>query len=202
MKIPIQVAGEKAGVLEIQKEGLYTVFEGRLPAAKELTRLWVVGAGQSAYLGLMEPKGSEQVLRRRLTAAELKKLPVQLEYACTAEPAAETAGAGEAGPAAADGGEGPAAEKQPDAQAQEAGEGQLRPVATGPPAAGKSPSDGTIPAEPPQSPELLWFSRPDGSLTAFDGRFHWLALPVQLRRVPPGLRLLRLGDREYLVFRT
>lgn len=177
MEIPIHIAGEKAGVLEVNKEGLYTVFEARLPATKELTRLWVAGSGQSAYLGLMEPKGSEQHLRRRLTAAEMKKLPGQIEYACTEEPIMETLSAEAA----------PAPEEQPEPEGQEAGDAQPLPMATGPPA---------------EDEGLLWFSRPDGSLVSFDGRSHLLALPARLRQVPTGLRLLRIGEREYLVFRT
>ena len=56
MSYPILVSGEKAGELEIRTEGLYTVFEARLPASEDLTRLWVAGERQSRYLGLMEPK--------------------------------------------------------------------------------------------------------------------------------------------------
>ena len=44
--------------------------------------------------------------------------------------------------------------------------------------------------------------RPDGSLTAFDGCCRLVALPAELRQKPPGLRLLRLEGREYMVFRT
>ena len=187
MAVPILLSGEKAGELEIRREGLYTVFEGRLPATVELTRLWVAGGRQSAYLGLMEPKGSEQVLRRRLTAAEMRKLPTPIEYACTQEPVPEAPSAERL----------PPPEETGEGAAQEESVEQPRPVATGPPAATEKYAGETAEDE-----GLLWFSRPDGSLVSFDGRCRLLALPARLRQVPPGLRLLRIGDREYLVFRT
>ena len=59
-------------------------------------------------------------------------------------------------------------------------------------------------ARPPEEEkdELLWFSRPDGTLTAFDGQSHYLALPAALAPSSPVAgRLRRIGGKEYLVFR-
>ena len=48
--------GRRAG--SVERDGLYTVFEGscRRPTRSGLVRLWVHGGGESAYLGVMEPR--------------------------------------------------------------------------------------------------------------------------------------------------
>lgn len=57
-------------------------------------------------------------------------------------------------------------------------------------------------AEPqPASAAPLWKVCPDGSLIRCDGSGTLIALPASLRRFPPGLRLMRINGREYLVFR-
>ncbi len=175
MDIPILIDGEKAGELRIGREGLYTLFEARLPPAEGLTRLWVAGGGESACLGLMEPRPEGRCLRRRYSGLELKKLPARIEYACTAKPAPPAA---------------PPAPGAEEAESPAPEEGD-----TGPPEAERAEA-------PPEEAGLLWFSRPDGSLCAFDGVHTLLALPARLRRVPAGVRLLRIGEREYLVFRS
>ena len=201
MEHPILVDGEKRGELTVSREGLYTVFEAKLPDSGDLTRLWIAGEGRSAYLGIMEPKGGELYLRRRLSAAELRKLPENIEYACTAEPAIE---APPAEPAHQESGD-------KDGSSPEAG-------GTGPPEEHAEALEATQseeddePEEPEPEPEpesgdaeedrgLLWFRRPDGSMTAFDGRQRFLALPAQLRREAPGARLMRLNGGDYMVFR-
>lgn len=205
MEIPVYDGGEKAGRMEIRREGLYTVFETRLPAGPELTRLWLAGGGESAYLGLMEPGREGRTLRRRLSALELRRMPEKPEYASTqrpapGRPAAEerpapkdpeaerTGGGGEALPAPGPEPVPPAGpgEGEPEAEGETEEEAPA-PAATGPPAEG---------------PGLLWFSRPDGSLSAFDGRSLLLALPARLRQRPAGLRLMQIDGREYLVFRA
>ena len=197
---PILVDGEKRGELVVSREGLYTVFEASLPDSGELTRLWIAGEGRSAYLGVMEPKGGELYLRRRLSTAELRKLPENIEYACTAEPAIEAA----------------PAEPMDQESGDEEG-GSPEPGDTGPPEAPIEAPEAPRPEEddelemPEEEPEsgdtegdggLLWFRRPDGSMTAFDGRQRFLALPAQLRREAPGARLMRLNGGDYMVFRT
>lgn len=69
------------------------------------------------------------------------------------------------------------------------------------------PAASPAPAAPPDEPEdaeegLLWFSRPDGSLTARDGQGRYLALPATLSPADPAAdRLRRIGGQDYLVFR-
>ena len=159
MVYPIQGYAPEEGWLRLERAGLYTLLEARLPASGQLTRLWAVGrGGDRAYLGLLVPEGDALYLRCRLSAAEMKKLPAELAYASTREP--------EAGP-------GPETGADLEPEPEETGE------------------DG-----------LLWFARPDGSLTAFDGRGTLLALPARLRRTPPGVRLMRIEGQDYLIFRA
>ena len=200
MEVPILIAGEKAGKLSMERDGLYTVFEARLPPDGALTRLWVAGNRQSGYLGLMEPRAEERYLCRRLTSAQLKQLPATIEHACTEEPAAEQLLAGQpAGDAA------PEQAPEPDAPPPEEGERdadpdgqpQPEPKATGPPAAEDAPPEG----QGAEEQGLLWFSRPDGSLTAFDGLSRLIALPACLRQTSPGVRLVHISGRDYMVFR-
>ena len=47
---------------------------------------------------------------------------------------------------------------------------------------------------------LLWTARRDGSLIARKGDHYLVALPANLRSVPPGARLKRIGEKEYLLF--
>lgn len=169
MVYPIQGYAPEEGWLRLEQAGLYTLLEARLPASGELTRLWAVGRGGDwAYLGLPVPEGDGLILRRRLSAAEMKKLPAELAYASTREPEPELE---------------PETEQEPETGAD------LEPE----------------PEEEPEEPEedgLRWFTRPDGSLTAFDGRGTLLALPARLRQTPPGVRLARIEGRDYLIFRA
>jgi hypothetical protein len=49
--------------------------------------------------------------------------------------------------------------------------------------------DEPVKAPPPRADEvLLWFSTPDGVLTAFDGRRSLIAVPADGITVPEGLR--------------
>ena len=48
---------------------------------------------------------------------------------------------------------------------------------------------------------LLWFSRPNGTLTAFDGRGCIVAFPAELRRDAPGAVIKKINGRIYMLFR-
>ena len=56
------------------------------------------------------------------------------------------------------------------------------------------------PAQPPEE-GLLWYSRGDGSLTAFDGISSLLALPAELRAPDPRMVERVIEGKKYLVFR-
>ena len=55
MEYPIVENGKENGRLMARQEGLYTVFEARLPSRPALTRLYLCGGGESRLLGVMEP---------------------------------------------------------------------------------------------------------------------------------------------------
>ena len=54
---------------------------------------------------------------------------------------------------------------------------------------------------PDETQELLWFRRPDGSLSAFDGVSVLLALPTTLAGRAPGAVIRKIGGENYMVFR-
>ena len=72
--------GKEIGRLRARQEGLYTVFEARLPKRTELTRLYLCAKGESSMLGVMEPGPGGCVLCRRLSR---RQLPDRIEYAST-----------------------------------------------------------------------------------------------------------------------
>lgn len=80
-EVTIYEKGLPAGTLRRRQEGLYTVFEARLPPSGELTRLTVCGGGARFCLGVMEPRHEGRFLLRRYSRAALGKLPVPIEYA-------------------------------------------------------------------------------------------------------------------------
>ena len=79
--IAIYREGRRVGTLRRYSEGLYTVFEARLPPQEGLQRLYVFGGGRRFCLGVMEPGPEGLSLRRRYSRAELKRLPAPIAYA-------------------------------------------------------------------------------------------------------------------------
>lgn len=182
MEYPVYVPGMPDGVLLVTKDGLYTVFEARLPFSPQLLRLWLHGGGESACLGVLEPRGQELYLRRRLSRRQLDKLPANIEYATNSAPEEKP----EEEPAEKVPEEESPAVEAPPTELAEAGEREL--------AEPEIPDEGELEG-------LLWFSRPDGSLSAFDGKSSLVALPSRLRSPAPAARILRWQGREYMVFR-
>ncbi len=88
---PIQINGEKKGVLTVTAEGLATVFSARCEDPGRLVRLSVYGGGREGYLGVMEPENGALVLRRRLSRAAMADFPEAVEYAAEAGGAAAPA---------------------------------------------------------------------------------------------------------------
>lgn len=191
MTIPILTRGACIGQLQVRREGLYTVFETALPPREGLHRLYLLNAhGESAALGLLEPRPEGLFLRRRYSRAALAALPKAWDHAAL-DPS-------ESAPAAP-----PPPQHDPDLTPDPAPAPPASPLAT--PISPTDPPLSPAPAPPPSSVSqdaLRWFARPDGSLTAFDGRRSLVALPAALRHEAPGARLLRLNGRDYLVFGT
>lgn len=184
MEYPIIIDGAEAGTLNVTAEGLFTVFEANVPAREGLVRLSLYGGGQEGYLGVMQPWSGGLYLRRRLSRRECAALPREIEYA------------GRAG--AAD-----TVHEEAPAQIEEAAEEHADNTPTVPeekPAEETAPSPAALPI-PDDAEELLWFTRQDGTLTAFDGRGCIVAIPAKLRRRAPGAVLRRIGGTVYMLFR-
>ena len=181
MEVPVRIDGKEAGVLRVTRSGLYTVLEAELEGgAGALLRLWVHGGGKSAYLGVMQPRGAGLWLRRSLSRSELGAFPSPIEFASDREDEGEDIGKGSLHNDNSELEEEPAAAPEPPRETDH--------------------SACPWPAEPPEE-GLLWYRRPDGSLTAFDGVSSLLALPAQLRGQSPQSALRVIEGKKYLVFR-
>lgn len=84
MEYPLIVEGQELGKLNVEKEGLFTVFEAQSRMCDGLLRLSVYGQGQEAYLGLMQPWSGGLYLKRKLSRSQLRGFPEKIEYAAPA----------------------------------------------------------------------------------------------------------------------
>ena len=219
MAIPVYINQEEVGQLRIAQDGLYTVFEAEAKGRSGLVRLWAHGSGKSAYLGVMQAWSGGLWLRRKLSALERKSFPDPIEFVSDREAdyqftefnlhndiskSRSTISEEQYGLHNCN----DKMEKSEEIQENiclhkkfedfEQTCGQLFPE-------GLHNAETNLyacpwPAEPPED-GLLWYSRPDGSLVAFDGISSLIALPAE-----PGARLPRAAERviegqKYLVFR-
>ena len=199
MDYPLLLNGEEAGILHVERQGLYTCMEARSVFREGLRRIWVQGGGQEAYLGLLQPAEGGLYLRRRMSRQEMRAFPQVIQQASDRRlppqeevdiihktqkpPQTLTLPL----PDLEHGPEVPNLEPTPEEQAQ--------------PLPGPEPRPEAQPAGPVEPSMLLWQQRRDGSLVAKEGGHILLALPARLRRVPPGAHLRQIGGRDYLVFR-
>lgn len=193
MEHPIIIDGNAAGSLTVTEDGLFTVFEATLPGYGELLRLSVYGGGREGYLGVMQPWSGGLYLRRRLSRSELRRMPEVIEYAAPAGLCTPAEG-GRAAEGNTDGAsakaEAESVHLSDEPRADSAGGEAEAAAEHDAPAAENSGEDG-----------LLWFSRPDGTLTAFDGRGSIVAIPAELRRDAPGTVIKKINGRIYMLFR-
>lgn len=193
MEHPIIIDGNAAGSLTVTEDGLFTVFEATLPGYGELLRLSVYGGGREGYLGVMQPWSGGLYLRRRLSRSELRRMPEVIEYAAPAGLCTPAEG-GRAAEGNTDGAsakaEAESVHLSDEPRADSAGGEAEAAAEHDAPAAENSGEDG-----------LLWFSRPDGTLTAFDGRGSIVAIPAELRRDTPGAVIKKINGRIYMLFR-
>lgn len=193
MEHPIIIDGNAAGSLTVSEDGLFTVFEATLPGYGELLRLSVYGGGREGYLGVMQPWSGGLYLRRRLSRSELRRMPEVIEYAAPAGLCTPAEG-GRAAEGNTDGAsakaEAESVHLSDEPRADSAGGEAEAAAEHDAPAAENSGEDG-----------LLWFSRPDGTLTAFDGRGSIVAIPAELRRDAPGAVIKKINGRIYMLFR-
>ena len=231
MSIPVYINQEAAGALTVTRDGLYTVLEARAPKAEGFVRLWAHGGGKSAYLGLMQPTDGGLVLRRRLSRSELTAYPDPIESVSdrerneedlhniirnnevnitieTPEAASEKSAAISREEAANTDESDTANSLHKTYSSEEAGpigglhksEGSEEGPTSG---LHKTESDCRSCPWPAEVPEegLLWYSRGDGSLTAFDGVSSLLALPAELRTLDDRAAERVIEGKKYLVFR-
>lgn len=197
MEYPIIIDGAEAGTLNVTVEGLFTVFEANVRAHEGLVRLSVYGGGQEGYLGVMQPWSGGLYLRRRLSRSELRRIPEVIEYAAPAGLCTPAEG-GRAAEGNTDGAsakaEAESVHLSDEPRADSAGGG-----------AETEPEYDTHNTEAAENKDgedgLLWFSRPDGTLTAFDGRGSIVAIPAELRRDAPGAVIKKINGRIYMLFR-
>ncbi len=195
MEHPIIIDGNAAGSLTVTEDGLFTVFEATLPGYGELLRLSVYGGGREGYLGVMQPWSGGLYLRRRLSRSELRRMPEVIEYAapaglCTTAEGGRDAEGNTDGASAKVEAEAESVQLSDEPRADSAGGEAEATAEHDAPAAENSGEDG-----------LLWFSRPDGTLTAFDGRGSIVAIPAELRRDAPGAVIKKINGRIYMLFR-
>ena len=196
MSIELLIDQQPAGTFTVSRDGLYTVFEAAAPKATGLVRLWVHGGGKSAYLGLMQPTQEGFVLRRRLSRRELAAFPEPIEAVSDSEQEQHTEDLHK---------EVDIKEEPPEAAPEESA------AISGEEGASAAEADGLHKTEtdysacpwPAEAPEegLLWYSRGDGSLTAFDGVSSLLALPAELRAPDAHTAERVIEGKKYLVFR-
>lgn len=203
MELPLMIAGEERGSLRLTREGLYTVLEAELPGVTDrLVRLWAHGGGESAYLGVMQPRSGGLWLCRRLSRRELARFPEPVEFASDRE-REESEGAERADTQSAEE-DRESGEDLPENESLHSMESDrttaLNENEGGVPDAETDLRSCPWPAEPPEE-GLDWYGRPDGTLVAFDGVSSLVAIPARLR-APTGRAAEReIGGKKYLVFR-
>jgi len=84
MEYPLFVSGERAGLLRVHQDGLFTVFEAQCGFRRELLRISVYGQGREGYLGIMQPRSGGLYLKRKFSRGQMKGFPEIIEYAAPA----------------------------------------------------------------------------------------------------------------------
>ncbi len=80
--LPVYIDGKNCGKLDIQQDGLMTVFAVQCGIkTNKIVRLYLYGDGKSSLLGTMQPAGEGLGIVRRFSRVEMKKLPQNIEYA-------------------------------------------------------------------------------------------------------------------------
>ena len=195
MTILVYINQEPAGTLTVSRDGLYTVLEAEAAGRDGLVRLWAHGGGKSAYLGLMQPWNGGLWLRRRLSRRELAAFPDPIEFVSDRERDRE---AEQPEQSAEDLHNEVNINNDPakDAQAEAAADENAESAQNTETDYGSCPWPAPLPED-----GLLWYSRSDGTLTAFDGISSLLALPAELRTPGAGTVERVIEGKKYLVFR-
>ena len=78
---PVVLGGERAGSIQVRRDGIRYVFEASCPGRSGLVRLSIYGDGREGYLGVMQPGEGGLVLRRSLSRSELRNFPEKPTHA-------------------------------------------------------------------------------------------------------------------------
>ena len=218
MELMVYINQDEAGKLTISRDGLYTLFEAEAPDSTGLVRLWAHGGGKSACLGVMQPWNGGLRLCRKFSALDMRSFPEPIMYIsdCAEERLTEnnihnTTLAAKAEEENEE--ESLHKIEQDDKNIVEIKEKEDKhKIANIIEGTGNKVTQNNLhktetdahacpwPAEPPGE-GLLWYTRPDGSLVAFDGISSLVALPLKAHaRFPQGVERVIEG-KKYLVFR-
>lgn len=213
MEFPIFINGESCGRLEMQQDGLYTLFEAIVPQlSDEIIKLWLWSGEKGMYLGTMLPQGGVMYLRRKISRRELSVNSTDIEYASNRNKPERKED-----------------EKKPEEKPVEISEISIETVEAEiseegiaeltkdvkevilecsaeeclarETKVGEVSKDEAYREEESKDDDMLWFSTPEGTLRGFDGENSIVALPAELHRAPPGAQLKRIDGRDYMVFR-
>lgn len=183
MEYPLMINGERRGAVRVTQEGLYTVFEAEAEGTEETpVRLALYGGGEEGYLGVMQPWSGGMFLRRRMSRTERAKMPREIEYAA---PAGERRGTHNTPERPEREPERTEIEKGKECEVIPAPEAERRDTAS----------------EDADGEGLLWFSRPDGTLTAFDGERSIIALPTHAPGGKGRAVIREINGKRYMLFR-
>ena len=200
MEYPIYIDGENAGTLHVEQQGLYTRFFARFADPGRLIRLCVYGGGKTAVLGVAMPENGELYFERKFSRVALGDFPENIEYAAAEgellrEPKASVE---EEIPAAAEEPESvsaaPEAVDKPKRVSPEPEREKGREDVSAEPKAAQEPAEKA-------EPELIWYSRADGSLTTLWEGHSFVAVPLEFCEEREGMLEQRtIEGREYAVF--
>ena len=80
MELPVYIDGKREGTLTMERQGAATVIRADIRDVGRVVRLRLYGDGEG-YLGIPVPENGRQVLTKRLTALEMRRLPSSPTYA-------------------------------------------------------------------------------------------------------------------------
>ena len=76
---PIIIDGELAGKLTVTVQGVRTVFDAACRPLAGIVRISVYGGGREGYLGVLTPDSEQLGLHKKLSRAELRSFPAEIE---------------------------------------------------------------------------------------------------------------------------
>lgn len=186
MEYPLIIEGEEHGKLSVERDGLYTLLEAVTALSGEVKRIWVHGKGGEGYLGVMQPWSGGMYLKRKLSRRDMAAFPEEIEYASDVSEPVSTMP--EPTPE-------PEIVPKPEIMAETAPSEEQSVDGSGEETERALTEHGDTPDD-----ALLWFLRPDGSMSAFDGRQSLVALPSRLRTEREGTVVRRINGRDYMIF--